>query len=296
MPPIQGSIPESRHPTGWRGGRGWWASALVFAILPAVTLFPLKDLGSLVPTSTLFPQAITNQIMVWALGVGLLSLVLLGLWHAVKGRRLGASLDDYGLTWEGSILPGKILKSFLLALLIAAAAYLTLALFSRLFALDYRIWVFGIKPLSPLHMRISLSYLVPFTAFFLVYGAVLFGQLRRERGPGREMLRAAILSTAGFVGLIAFQYTPLFLGGTLAIPSEALWSIIAFQFLPLMGMVGLLTAYFHEATGHIYVGGFLSGILVTWIVVASQGPRETASRRMIDIGGTSNILSIFVLS
>jgi len=61
-----------------------------------------------------------------------------------------------------------------------------------------------------------------------------------------------------------------FMGGTLAIPSESLWSIIAFQFLPLMTIVGLLTAYFQRMTGHVYVGAFLSGMLVTWIVVASQ--------------------------
>jgi hypothetical protein len=78
------------------------------------------------------------------------------------------------------------------------------------------------------------------------------------------------LSTVGFVGLIVFQYLPLFLGGTLAIPSESLWSIIAFQFLPIMTIVGLVTAYFQRVTGHIYVGAFLSGILVTWFVVASQ--------------------------
>ena len=37
-----------------------------------------------------------------------------------------------------------------------------------------------------------------------------------------------------------------------------------------MTIVGLVTASFQRATGHIYVGAFLSGILVTWIVVASQ--------------------------
>ena len=57
---------------------------------------------------------------------------------------------------------------------------------------------------------------------------------------------------------------------TLAIPGEALWSIIAFQFLPLMTLVALVTVYFQRRTAHVYVSAFLSGILVTWIVVASQ--------------------------
>jgi hypothetical protein len=63
---------------------------------------------------------------------------------------------------------------------------------------------------------------------------------------------------------------PLFLGRTLAIPSEPLWTIIAFQFVPMMAIVALITTYFYRRTGHVYVGAFTSGILVTWIVVASQ--------------------------
>jgi hypothetical protein len=157
-----------------------------------------------------------------------------------------------------------------LGVLVVLAAYASLLLTSFFFTTDFRFWVFAVKPMSALHLRISLSYLIPFVAFFSVYGVVLFGQLRRDEGPLAEMLRFVALSTAGFVGLIAYQYVPLFLGGTLAIPSESLWSIIAFQFLPIMTIVGLVTAYFQRKTGHVYVGAVVSGLLVTWIVVASQ--------------------------
>jgi hypothetical protein len=153
---------------------------------------------------------------------------------------------------------------------LASTAYLSLVLSSAFFTTDFRFWVFAVKPMSSLHFRIGLSYLLPFTAFFAVYGVVLAGQLRRDQSLRREMATVVGLSTLGFAGLIAFQYTPLFLGGTLAIPAESLWSIIAFQFLPLMTIVGLVTAYFQRATSHIYVGAFLSGLLTTWIVVASQ--------------------------
>ena len=142
-----------------------------------------------------------------------------------------------------------------------------MVLSSWFFTVDHRFWVFAVKPMSALHLRISLSYLVPFVVFFGVYGTVLFAQLRRDGGAGGEMLRVVVLSTLGFAGLVAFQYVPLLRGGTLAIPGEALWSIIAFQFLPLMTIVALVTVYFQRRTAHVYVGAFLSGILVTWIVV-----------------------------
>jgi pimeloyl-ACP methyl ester carboxylesterase len=282
------------EPTPARGLRGgaWWVAALIFVALPAATLFPFKTLGGAVPVSALFPQGITNQVMVWALLVGFISAILFAAWHFLSGRKVGgaadhrgrkaggavdlydrkagAAADHYGLTWAGRVSRRKVAKSLLLAFLIALSGYLTLVVSSAVFTVDYRFWVFAVKPLSPLQARIALSYLAPFVFFFAVYGVVVFGQLRRDLSILNEAALVVALSTLGFVGLIAFQYVPLFLGGTLTIPSEALWSIIAFQFLPLMTIVGLVTAYFQRATGRIYVGAFLSGILVTWIVVASQ--------------------------
>jgi len=264
--------PLARTPAPTRGasGIGWWIAALLFMAIPAVTLFPFKDFGGVVPVSQYFPQSITNQVMVWAVLVGVISGVGFLIWHFVSGRRSGGTAHAYGITSGEGGAPKMIGKSFLLALLIAGAGYLTLALSARVFTVDYRVWVFAIKPMNGLQARIALSYLVPFTFFFAIYGLVLFGQLRRERTVRREALTVVALSTLGFAALITWQYLPLFMGGTLRIPGESLWSIIAFQFLPLMTIVGLITAYFQRWTGQIWTGAFLSGLLVTWIVVASQ--------------------------
>jgi hypothetical protein len=202
---------------------------VLLLILPAATLFPFKALGSIVPLSALFPQSITNQVMIWALLVGLISSALFVVWHLTSGRKGGGTSDHYGLTWAGRVAWSKVGKSFLLASLIALSAYLTLVISSALFTIDYRFWVFAVKPMSLLQARIALSYLIPFVLFFAVYGVVLFGQLRRDLNP---------LGDAALVGALS--------------------------------TLGLVTAYFQRVTGHIYAGAFLSGILVTWIVVASQ--------------------------
>jgi hypothetical protein len=240
-------------------------------LLPAVTLFPFKGLGASLPTSALLPQTLTTQVVVWALLVGAISLTLFAAWHVVIARRAGAGLDDYGVTVDGRLGLQRVAKSLLLALAIVGCAYATLALTAALFTTDFRFWVFAIKPMSALHARIFLSYVVPFSIFFLVYGVVLHGQLRRDDlGPKSGALVAVALSTAGFGGLIAYQYLPLMQGGTLAIASESLWSIVAFQFLPIMTIVALVTDFFARRTGAVWVGAFASGLLVTWIVVASQ--------------------------
>lgn len=267
---------DLREPPGpARGAQGgsWWVAAAVFTALPALTLFPFKGLANPLglEASAWLPQDITTQLVVWTSLLGLISVTLFGVWHWIANRGEEHAADAYGITWNGRLEGAKIGKSFLLALLIVSAAYGSLVLTDFFFQTDYRFWVFGVKLLSPLQLRIAISYLLPFTAFFLVLGLLLHGQLRKGSGSAMgEMFRNVVLLVGGFVGLLVFQYVPLLAGGTLAIPTEPLWTIIAFQFVPIMTIVALISTYLFRQTGRIYAGAFASGLLVTWIVVASQ--------------------------
>lgn len=261
--------PGPRPPMGPRGP-GWWVAAAIFTGLPAPTLFPFTALGGRLLPSAIFPQGVTNQLVVWALLVALISGCLLAGWHLAVGRRRGVTLADYGLTGGGGSARRRIPKAFLLAGLTVLAGYLALWVSTVLFQVDFRFWVFAVKPLSPFQARAFLSYLLPFILFFGIYGAVLQGQLRLDLGPLGEKVLAVTLSTAGFVLLLLIQYAPLLAGSTLAIPSQPLWTIIAFQFIPLLAIMALVTSHFHHLTGNVIVGALVCGMLTTWIVVASQ--------------------------
>jgi pimeloyl-ACP methyl ester carboxylesterase len=78
---------------------GWWIALLVTSALPALTYFPLTTWGTAFRASALFPQGITNQILVWALANGVLALP--ALWLARRrgprgtgegGKTMGAGL------------------------------------------------------------------------------------------------------------------------------------------------------------------------------------------------------------
>ena len=88
------------------------------------------------------------------------------------------------------------------------------------------------------------------------------------------MLVNAIMLAIGFVLMILYQYIPLFSGSTLALQSiatgEPLLTIVAFQFVPLMMVVGCVSTYFYHKTGKIYTGAFLNAIFITWYIVAGQ--------------------------
>jgi pimeloyl-ACP methyl ester carboxylesterase len=267
-----GVLVEAPAPVKSATGIGWWIAAIIFAGLSAATLFSFKQIPTTLKwaTTALFPQNITTAVVTWTTLLVLIDIVLFVAWHFLLNRKAKATGDNYGLTWNQKLNWAKIGKSFLLAFLITSAAYLTLVLSEFFFKVDFRFWVFAVKPLDPLQFRITLSYILPFILIFFMDAVLVFGELRRAKiSLAREMWLNEALYVLGFVVLLLVQYIPLFTGGTLMNANESLWSIIAFQFLPLMTIAALVATYFNRKTGHVYVAAFLTAMLVTWIVVAS---------------------------
>ena len=265
-----------RAPAEARGASGglFWFGCVLTVVLPALTYFPVQtEAAKLLKPSALLPQNITTGLMAWALCTGLISLLLLLGWHFTRGRAQGTTLQSYGLAVVEPGTARVLLRSLLLALLIVSSAYLALLASDLLFKTDFRFWVVAAKLFAPLHLRIALDYVVPFSAYFVLLGAVLHGQLR---APGsapslaRALLRDAALTGGGFVLLLLYQYIPLLGGGTLALPEQALLTIVAFQLVIVLPVVGLVSRYFFEKTGQVYLGAFISGLFVTWLLVGGQ--------------------------
>jgi pimeloyl-ACP methyl ester carboxylesterase len=258
-------------------GFGWWVGAVLTVLIPLPVF--LWAIGYSAPEklnpTALFAQINTTVIMMWACTVAAISLILFILWHVFFNRKKKASFVNYGVTWKNKGIDfKKIGKSFLLALTICVAAYLTLIFSHLVFTTDYRLWVFAIKPMTLLHFRIFLSYLIPFAFYFLVIGMILHGELRcgkkGELKAWQEMLINIFLLITAYIIFETMGYLPFFAGGTLAIPEAALWYIVMFQFFPIFTIVALISTYFYRKTGHIYTGAFLNAMLITWIIVAGQ--------------------------
>jgi hypothetical protein len=45
---------------------------------------------------------------------------------------------------------------------------------------------------------------------------------------------------------------------------------VAFQFVGLLTIVGVMTTYFFRKTGTIFTGAFVSALFITWAIVAAQ--------------------------
>lgn len=249
-------------------GLPWWGSALLTAVISAVTYFPFQIWGNeWLPANHLFPQDITTGVMFWALGNALISLVLFAVWHLTAGRRAGGGARAYGLAGPGGFSWRVVGKSALLAAVVTGGLYGLLALSNWLFLTDFRFYVFNLHLMDAARFRVFLTYLVPFTVFALVIATVLHGQLRAAEsrwGVGRRMVANGIALAVGVAVLIVADYAPLEAGGHLWIDTQPLLSIVAFQFVPLLFVVGLLATWFADRTGTVYTGAFVAAILITW--------------------------------
>ncbi|MBN1966299.1 MAG: alpha/beta fold hydrolase, partial [Anaerolineae bacterium] len=269
---LTGALPEFK---GLKGN-GWWVGVALVVLIPIIGYFWWQHRGNdWFPAGSFWPQNITTGLVIWAVGNGIISLILFLVWHFQLNKEANATFDNYGLTWEGALNWTKIGKSLLLAVAVVVPAYLLLVLCDQLYKIDFRLWVLAFKPLSSLQFGIMLAYLPFFGFFFLVLSTVLGGQLRRVDADGNPIsLRSQLLINVailvvGFILLLLIQYIPLLTGGTMPL-EEPLLTIVAFQFVPIMAIVALLLTYFFRKTGHIYTGAFVCALLVSWYIVAGQ--------------------------
>ena len=236
-----------------RRDRGWWTAFGLSVLVPVITFYPFLLIGMFaLPPSALWPQSITNQIMVWAVLNGLITLGVNRLFRAAPAR--------FDTSWVPSIL---------IAILTVGVGYAALALADLLFKIDFRFWVVALKPLSAARLPAFATYLPAFAAFFIVALRALDANLAvRGDSAARQYLTGVGALALGFVLFIAAEYIPLFTTGHLLAPLEALNAIVSIQFLPLMAIVGLIGVFTWRRTNSYAPGALICSLFVTWYMVA----------------------------
>ncbi len=266
--PAFGALRLRVPPAAGLSGFGWWLGAAIAAAIPALTYFwATAEAAQRLPASRLFPQAITSEIMGWALVNAAITLVLVLLWWATAGRRRGARADTLGLP------VGGFLRAIVFAFVVVGGAHALLALVGGVFQVDFRLWVVAQKLLSQDQLLIALRYVLPFTLFFLVFGLLLHGQLRPadSRAEGADaMIANALIAVGGFVVLLLVQYLPVVTEGQPITILEPLRTIVAYQFIVLLPVAAMLSTYLFARTGSVWPGAWVNGFWVTAYIVASQ--------------------------
>lgn len=242
----------------------WWITLAVTAAVPAVTYFLFTGWGSALSANAVLPQGITNQILVWAVGNGLLALPAVWLARRSAGA-VGAA--------AGRADARRLASTVLLAFLSVAALYAAVLFAHFIFTTDFRFWVVALKPLAWHHVPTFLAYLIPFTAFFYVSQRALHATLSlRHAGPERQYATGLVATAGGFALMVALLYVWLFATGHLpnALGVDVLFTVIAIQFVPVLAVTGVVAVFTWRRTNSSLPGALICGLLVTWYIVAGQ--------------------------
>jgi dienelactone hydrolase len=249
--PLFRPLAQPAQPANVRRGRRWWLAFAITAALPALTYFPLMKVGQLFFPMPGFPQWVHNQLLVWALGTGLITL-LIGLVLRAKAQ--------FTPRWGLSILAAAATMGVAFA-----ASYLL----DGLFKADFRFWVLGLKPLSAERAVMMLPYLALWAAFFVVAIRSLAANLAVQ---GESLFSqvgwAKIAMSLGFVVLVVWEYATLFATGRLATPAEPLNTIVAIQFVPLLAVIGAIGAWTYRRTNSYVPGALICAVLIAWYVTS----------------------------
>jgi len=143
--------------------------------VPALTFFVIPLGAPMFAPSALFPQAITNSLMIWAVVNTVLGLAI--------GWLLDGRKPPFDQRWAASIG---------IAVATVAAGYLALAIVDFLFKVDFRFWVVALRPLTRTQFFAFLAYLAPFTLFVLGAFRGLERLMLRGDGAVAQYLTAAV--------------------------------------------------------------------------------------------------------
>ena len=235
----------------------WWTTLVLGALLPAVTLFPFMQVGaSFVPATRLLPQSFANEIVVWAL-LNAALIALLGLLPGSTKLRVEAAVG----------------RSTVLAVLTVAVGYAAVVLVNAIFQVDLRYWFIAFKPMGASQIDTFVVYALPFALFFSVSLRALHGSLAvSAHSPGVQYLVNIAALAGGFVVFLAVQYGLLFSGHSQLsfYMNDALRTIVAINFVPLMVISALIATFTYRRTGSYLPGALICALLVAWYVVVGQ--------------------------
>ncbi len=269
---VKNPLPER---VGFTSHMGWWISVGV-AVFGGMAIWMLPVVQNATRSITwysILPANQLNQAVVWMLIVAVVGVIMFGVYHITNGKKLGGSLDAYGLTDRGgtSLHWKNIGKAFILALILEFVLFNTLALIEDLTGFTPRLW--NIIFSSTTFHRLSLSpmYLICYIFAFTV-SALSMNIERRLPSLGSEgkdtaaaVCINALIAAAPVGILLIIQYFFGYLQMTEPAAQNALTNIVMHPFYSLPFIVGAAAAvntYMFRKSGTIWLGAFSAALMI----------------------------------
>ena len=267
--------------------KSWRKNAAITLFLAGATYPFMTQLGhGLFPfPEGIFRMTIGNGFLCWYL---LLIGIMVGTTAVSvrKAKKQGITLwHSLGLAGpEGEKIDWVLCgKAALLTACMIGMMYVLLAVFERVFLLDFRfIWPF-FKTFTVARFGQFLVYLPFFALFFVLNNSKIFAGMRTEatytpgvRGFFSCWWRSALLMIGGVLVIVLIEYIPFFAG--IGPGADLLFSStfggpfmsILIVFVPQVLVFSLLCTYIYRRTGNVYTGALTVASMAAWIITGGS--------------------------
>jgi len=267
-----------------------WTGIVVLVAIPMFTLYSVGLPLTTIKASRFFPMGWGNYFA-WLGGVNAaIILTLFLVWHFVYGKKHGGNFQNYGLSIESEGYGGKslqVVKSIGFAICIICSVYVVISICYSLFNIDFRVWLFAMKPITAERLECICGYLL---MFLLVLGvlnmaSISFAGLSADDttrwGVAKQYAIGWAIGAAGYtiilliyyIGLDANHYPPFFIGyGPFpnGHPNSLAFSMKLTSAVPQFTFASIINMAFYRKTRNIYVGLFTAALLLAMIAVTGN--------------------------
>ncbi|MCI1953082.1 MAG: alpha/beta hydrolase [Clostridiales bacterium] len=263
-----------------------WIGIILLIAIPMITLYSIGLPLTTIKSNQFFPMDWSNYFVWLTLINAAIILVLFLIWHFAYGKKHGGSLQSYGIL-NDNVNWKQIIKSAGFAVAIVFAIYVIVNSCYSLFNIDFRFWIFAIKPITTARLPYILGYLLLLLVSFgiLNVASVSFAGLSTDDdsklGVLKQYVIGWLIGAAGFtiivliyyMGLKFNHYPPFFYGfGPFpqGHPNSLVFSMKLITIVPQFTFASILNTAFYRKTKNIYVGSFVAALLLAMIAVTGN--------------------------
>lgn len=271
--PLVHAVPKPlRAPTG-RGRALFWTTFAIGALIACFSYIPLAMLSQklFVAASTrqltwFFPQRMNNAVMLWAVLNGTVGFLMFWLSYRYFGRRNGVTPASWGV--QTSVR--ELASTFVLALALFVAFFLTLFTVYYFLHVDYRFLFMGVRVFQP-ELLILLAMYVPFFFVFFLSSSLRTNAAMRFEGQQewRSMLLGGVANSIGLFLIVVVQYVTFAATGMVYWTDGWLYVNLLFGVVPMMFVLPYLNRYFFRMTGRIYLGPMVTCLIFAMILISN---------------------------
>ncbi|MBD5632003.1 MAG: alpha/beta hydrolase [Clostridia bacterium] len=208
----------------------------------------------------LFPQRMTNAVMLWSLVNGALGMSLFLIAHFVRHRKRGATLINL------KEKPTNVLKMLLLAFILFCSFYAIIDILYLIFHIDPRFFFVCARPFmfstSWRILVLALMYMPLFFLFYFTNSVRVNCSMRNARwGKVGSMVIACVANSLGLIAIIFLQYVVFAATGAVWLTTNWLYVNLLWGVVPMMILLPIFNRYFYNKTGKVYLGSFVTCLI-----------------------------------